>query len=955
MPITTKTQKLSTALLSQQTIVDEIELANAQFTDTQHSTLATVSIATATLDEAFAKPMIANAIYKITPAATSVNEGVTTTFSLKTSKVADGTVLSYSLSGNGITASDVAGGLTGNVTVFGNSAKIKLTVLADKTTEGNEALTISLFNQSTLVATSAITIVDTSINHAPTYTTSNVTLSVIENTTSVYTAQANDVDGNALTYTLAGSDASLFNIQASTGAVSFKSAPNFEVDNKTYNFDVIATDNATPALSVTQKATVTLADINEAPNFANANASLFITENSTAKIDNPYGVATDVDSGDFLSYSLSGIDAALFDVDNTGAIRFKVGANFEAPSSAAMSNNYAVNLIATDLGGLHASQAVNIAVSNINEAPTLLSQPEMTVKSGSTVSLDLSQYVSDPDSSFLLWTSTSTSTNKGGAVSINMDGIATVSYSQNGGAEALGNDSFSFAVTDASGKDNTIYANVNIMVSNTAPQAANINSGNAPELAQLLPGQTVTIDVLGLGASDADGNTLTAAIVPASFSAGGSAEIVAGQVHYTPALGFAGEETFAYTVSDGFGGLATANVTVTVLADNIGTSGNDLIYGSSRAEVIHSLDGNDSIFGGGGNDVIDAGAGNDTIMISSKWTADPNHLTKVTINGGAGFDTISVYDAAEQTLTDTAFAHIRNIESVALGTNTDGQNLRLGMKAVAAGVVEVTAANLGANQRAVIDASGMFDNAGIAIIGGAGADLILGSMGNDTISGGGSLGNDVITGGAGADLITLSPSAAAQQIVRINLNADVASGTLLADADVYTGFTVGKHFIDLSGAVLQSSGGWISSLSNAFVTSSGTTPAETNDGHQATNNLGVEHTSASVYNFANFGAISNQDTVAFNLTSDIVTGEQDGVQNSLLNQAGLDEAISYITNNFGTSTVANVNTLLLVTDGTNQAIFHYQEGSLDQGIQASELSLVGVFAGTVDITAASII
>ena len=70
-------------------------------------------------------------------------------------------------------------------------------------------------------------------------------MSVEENTTAaVYTATATDADGDAITYTLSGADAALFDIDPTTGEVTFKTAPDFETpgDANTDNiYDIIVT------------------------------------------------------------------------------------------------------------------------------------------------------------------------------------------------------------------------------------------------------------------------------------------------------------------------------------------------------------------------------------------------------------------------------------------------------------------------------------------------------------------------------------------------------------------------------------------------------------------------------------------------------------------------------------------------------------------------------------------
>ena len=72
----------------------------------------------------------------------------------------------------------------------------------------------------------AITVTDVDetpvvVNAAPVFT-SGTTASVAENTAGVvYTAEASDADGDALTFSLSGTDADLFTIDSATGEVSF--------------------------------------------------------------------------------------------------------------------------------------------------------------------------------------------------------------------------------------------------------------------------------------------------------------------------------------------------------------------------------------------------------------------------------------------------------------------------------------------------------------------------------------------------------------------------------------------------------------------------------------------------------------------------------------------------------------------------------------------------------------
>ena len=107
----------------------------------------------------------------------------------------------------------------------------------------------------------------TNVNEAP-IITSGTAANFAENGIGiVYTVTATDPDaGTNLTYTLDNAlDASLFNINSTTGAITFKNAPDFEtpLDNgadNIYNLTVIASDGS---LSDSQDVAITVTDLNE--------------------------------------------------------------------------------------------------------------------------------------------------------------------------------------------------------------------------------------------------------------------------------------------------------------------------------------------------------------------------------------------------------------------------------------------------------------------------------------------------------------------------------------------------------------------------------------------------------------------------------------------------------------------------------------------------------------------
>ena len=117
--------------------------------------------------------------------------------------------------------------------------------------------------------------------------------------------------------------------------------------------------------------TVTVTNVNEAPTFTSS-ATFSLADNTT-----PVGTvtATDPDVGDSIaSYTLSGTDAALFEITTAGALAFSAAPNFEDLAGGVVdgSNSYTLTVTATGgTGGraLTATQNLTVTVTNVKEAP----------------------------------------------------------------------------------------------------------------------------------------------------------------------------------------------------------------------------------------------------------------------------------------------------------------------------------------------------------------------------------------------------------------------------------------------------------------------------------------------------------------------------------------------------------------------------------------------------------
>jgi Concanavalin A-like lectin/glucanases superfamily/Domain of unknown function (DUF4114) len=235
-----------------------------------------------------------------------------------------------------------------------------------------------------LTYSKAFTINVNDVNEVPTIT-SGISANFAENGTgTAYTVTATDPDaGTTFTYSISGTDASLFNINSTTGAVTFKTSPNFENPtdngaNNVYDINVIASDGF---LTDTKAITITVNDINEVPTDLTLSANT-ITENTVIGLGFKIGDITITDpdvTGNNNVLSLTGTDAASFELRNNTELYFiGTSPDFETKPS------YSINLKSTD-GALTYSKAFIINVNDVNEVPTDLALSANTITENTVI------------------------------------------------------------------------------------------------------------------------------------------------------------------------------------------------------------------------------------------------------------------------------------------------------------------------------------------------------------------------------------------------------------------------------------------------------------------------------------------------------------------------------------------------------------------------------------------
>ncbi|SCB08532.1 VCBS repeat-containing protein [Bradyrhizobium shewense] len=388
--------------------------------------------------------------------------------------------------------------------------------------------------------------------------------------------------------------------------------------------------------------TVTIHGANDAPVLAVQTGNQTATVGTAFSLTLPAGTFTDVDSGDSLAYSATGLPSWLSFNASTRT--------FSGTPTSANVGTVSVNATATDLGSLAASETFNITVAtsptivslfSSSDTPATLSstdasQVNLGVKftsSGSGTITGIKYYKGASDTgthSGSLWSNTGTllatatftnETSSGwqtvtfsNPVSITAGTTYVASFHSNGRYTATSN-YFATAHSNgpltapASGNGVYTYGNGNLFPTSTfnatnywvdvlfnssggganQPPVANNDDGfNASQNTPL------TIAGTSLLANDTDPNGDVLTITGVSGVVNGTASFNAqnNTVTFTPATGYTGPASFNYAISDGRSGAASATVNVTVQASSSSTAS---LFSSNPTPGIVSVNDQNSV------------------------------------------------------------------------------------------------------------------------------------------------------------------------------------------------------------------------------------------------------------------------------------------------------------------------------------------------------------------------
>ena len=141
------------------------------------------------------------------------------------------------------------------------------------------------------------------------------------------------------------------------------------ITNLTVALDADAVEDAAGNGNLAVSATPVTNSVNSPPDFQAASTTREVAENSAAGTDVGAPVtATDADSGDMLTYTLEGTDAASFFVHPmTGQIRTRSGVTYDYETKS----TYALIVRAEDGNGGSDTIAVTITVTDVDESPAV--------------------------------------------------------------------------------------------------------------------------------------------------------------------------------------------------------------------------------------------------------------------------------------------------------------------------------------------------------------------------------------------------------------------------------------------------------------------------------------------------------------------------------------------------------------------------------------------------------
>ena len=285
----------------------------------------------------------------------------------------------------------------------GNNRTISMNPAANQ--NGTSTITVTV-SDGTLTAVDTFILTVNPVNDAPTFTLNNSNINVTTHSsavgpfafvTNVAWGPANESTQNIVGYIVSNDNNALFNFQPTitpTGELMFTPGTTAGVATVSVALrDNGGTANGGVDTSAVQTFTITFT--NPAPTDINLSNSS-VAENNAANAT--VGTLTTADNaGDANTFTLvtgtGSTDNGSFTIVGN-SLKITPSANFE------VKNSYAIRIRTTDSGGLSFEKPFTIAITNVNEPPTITNIPDLTANPNQTIGTTFD--IADPDAGSVL-------------------------------------------------------------------------------------------------------------------------------------------------------------------------------------------------------------------------------------------------------------------------------------------------------------------------------------------------------------------------------------------------------------------------------------------------------------------------------------------------------------------------------------------------------------------------
>ena len=427
--------------------------------------------------------------------------------------------------GDSLTVTAVTGEAHGTAVITGSGVNTKVLYTPAVGWSGPDTMTYTV-SDGTTTSTALLTV--TTADAPPTANGFSTSVAGGVSTTIGIVAHASDPNGDPLTVSSAGPAAHGTVTINGTGGVVYTPNPAYAgADSFSYTVDDGhgGTSTATVSVTVGNQAPLALADSAVAGPLPGAPVTIDVLANDTDANHDTLTITS-------VAAAAHGTTAIV-----AGKIVYTPAASYAGPD--------AFSYDISDGNGGTASAAVSIDVQNRNP----IANPDtLSALSGTAATVNVIANDTDPDGETVALLSVDPASAHGGTLTIVGGVVQYVSA-----AAFTGTDTFSYVVTDPRG--GTATGTVTVTVGSSAI-IANSQTATTPT------NTPVTVGLLA-GVTDPGGHPIT--VGSAGPAAHGTVTLDgAGNATYTPAAGYAGTDTFAYAVSDAFGGSASSSVTITV-------------------------------------------------------------------------------------------------------------------------------------------------------------------------------------------------------------------------------------------------------------------------------------------------------------------------------------------------------------------------------------------------------